>query len=193
MGIGLHIPIAHGRNQSPMTILSHTRFAALAFGFACAALLSLPAAAQDARRFFDATLGDFRAELTAAREQNKTGVLLVFEMEGCPFCRRMRENVFNRPDVQDYFRRHFLVFTVDVLGDVSVHDFRGREMREKDFAREAKVRGTPTFVFVDLSGEVMTRFSGATRSPAEFLALGQFVVDGAYRSRSFEQYLQRRN
>lgn len=176
-----------------MMIRIWTRISLATLVLACALLGTPPAAADEPQRFFDATLGDYRAELITAREQKKTGVLLVFEMEGCPFCRRMRETVFSRKDVQDYFRRHFLVFTVDVLGDVSVQDFRGREMREKDFARETAVRSTPTFVFVDPSGEVVTRYSGATRTPAEFLALGQFVVDGAYRSQSFEQYLRRRN
>lgn len=176
-----------------MHLLSRAGSALLVLALAWTGLGGTPAAAQEAQRFFDTTLGDFRAELTAAREQKKAGVLLVFEMEGCPYCRRMRETVFNRQDVQDYIRRHFLVFSVDILGDVTVHDFRGSEMREKDFARETKVRSTPTFVFVGPSGEIMTRYVGATRTPAEFLALGRFVVDGAYRSESFEQYLKRQN
>jgi len=154
------------------------------------AILPAPAATQDAARFFDSSLGDFRAELEAARQQRKIGVLLMFEMEGCPYCKRMRETVLNRPEVQAYYRRHFLIFSVDVMGDVPVQDFTGRELREKDFARDSKVSGTPTFVFTGLKGEVMTTYAGATRTPEEFLLLGRYVVDGAYRKQTFTQFKQ---
>ena len=151
---------------------------------------SQPAAAQDATRFFDATLGDFRAELATARQQRKSGILLMFEMEGCPYCKRMHETVLNRPEVQAYYRRHFLIYSVDVMGDIPLQDFTGRELREKDFANAYKIRGTPTFIFIGLKGEVMTSYTGATRTAEEFLLLGRYVVDGAYGKHSFPQFKQ---
>jgi thioredoxin-related protein len=35
-------------------------------------------------------------------------------MEECPFCQKMRRNVFTQKPIIDYFRQHFLNFEVDV-------------------------------------------------------------------------------
>ena len=61
-------------------------------------------------------------------------------------------------------------------------------MSEKLFAQNTKVKGTPTFVFYDLSGKELVRILGAVETPDEFLLLGQFVASGAYKTRSFAQY-----
>jgi thioredoxin-related protein len=150
----------------------------------------LPAAwAAGADGFFDQTLGDFQAELAAARDAGKQGVLLMFEAEGCPYCRKMRTTVLNRHDVQSYYRRQFMVFSVDILGAVPVSDFQGRESTEKRFAEALRVRVTPTFLFVAPDGSEMLRYSGATRDADEFLRIGKFVAEGLYRRQSLDAYL----
>ena len=147
--------------------------AALAVCALLGALVAAPAARADADAFFDTSLGDLRAELDTARQQGKQAVLLMFEMEGCPYCRRMRQTVLNRADVQTYFHRHFLIFSVDTHGSLTLNDFAGRELSERRLAESMQVRGTPTFVFVDLDGREMSRYVGATRDAAEFMRLGR--------------------
>ena len=139
--------------------------------------------------FFNQTLGDFSEELALAREQDKTGILIMFEMDECPFCHRMKTTVLNRADVQEYYRKHFLVFPVDIEGDVEITDFAGRQVTQKDFAfQQFRVRATPVFAFFDLDGRLVARYTGATRDAEEFLLLGRYVVDGVYREESFTRY-----
>lgn len=147
-----------------------------------------PAAVADAGSFFDPSLGDFKAELATASKEGKQGVLLMFEAAGCPYCRKMKEQVLNRPEVQAYYRKHFVNFSVNVLGSVTVTDFAGRSATEKSFAREQRVRGTPTFIFVGADGKEMTRYSGATRDVREFMELGRFVAEGHWRKQDFQQF-----
>ncbi len=158
-------------------------------------LLPLAAGAVELRdpdsHFFDQTFGDFQEELENAREQGKLGILIMFEMDECPFCRRMRRKVLNRADVQDYFRRHFLIFSVDIEGDVEITDFQGRPTTMKDFAfRQYRVRATPVFQFFDLEGKPIRRgrYTGATRDAQEFLLLGRYIVEGAWKNMSFTRY-----
>ncbi|HHJ14587.1 MAG TPA: thioredoxin [Gammaproteobacteria bacterium] len=148
------------------------------------------AAPRDAgEHFFDQTLGDFSEELENAREQGKQGILIMFEMDECPFCHRMKTSVLNRPEVQDYFHRHFLIFPLDIEGDVDMVDFQGREVTQKDFAfRQYRVRATPVFGFFDLNGKLVSRYTGATRDAREFMLLGKYVVSKAYRKMSFSRY-----
>jgi thioredoxin-related protein len=169
------------------------RFATLLLAVLLSSIAQFAAAAVEPRDpgqfFFDQTFGDFSEELQTAREQGKTGVLLMFEMDECPFCHRMKARVLNQPEVQDYFKAHFLIFPVDVEGDVEVTDFEGNLAAQKDFAlKQFRVRATPVFAFFDLDGNLVARYTGATRDSEEFLLLGQYVVDGAYQDVTFTKY-----
>jgi thioredoxin-related protein len=139
--------------------------------------------------FFDQTLGDFQDELETARAEGKQGIMLFFEMDECPFCHRMKETVLNQPEVQDYFKAHFLIFSVDIEGDVPITDFQGNSIKEKDFAfREHRVRATPVMMFFDLDGKQITRYTGATADKQEFMLLGRYVVEGIYKDMPFTRF-----
>lgn len=139
--------------------------------------------------FFQDTFGDFTEEMDIAREEGKKGVVIFFEMHECPFCERMRDTVLNHVDVQDFYRRNFRIFTVDIEGDTEVVDFTGNEMLAKDFAFKLnKVRATPVIAFYDLDGERVVRFTGAVRSKQEFLWLGEFAANGYYRETNFTRF-----
>jgi thioredoxin-related protein len=151
-------------------------------------LLAASAHAAPADAFFETSLGDFAAESKAAQQQGKAGILLMVEAEGCPYCRRMREQVLSQPAVQQYFKAHFLSFSIDMLGSVTVTDFAGKDVTEKDFARTLKIRGTPTFLFFSADGKEMARYTGATKGVDEFMALGHFVADGHWQKMTFDQF-----
>ena len=143
------------------------------------------------QHFFNETFGDVSEELENARDSGKQGILVMFEMDECPFCHRMKTTILNQPDVQDYFREHFMIFPVDIEGDVEVVDFQGKTTTMKDFAfKQYRVRATPVFAFFDLDGKYIkrARFTGATKDKEEFMLLGKYVVDGAYKQQSFTRY-----
>lgn len=161
----------------------------------CLAIVSLAsqAAAQrdPAEYFFDQSLGDFSEELEVAKESGKDAILIMFEMDECPFCHRMKQTVLNQVSVQEYFKKHFLILTVDIEGDVEMIDFQGNPISQKDFAfKKNRVRATPVFAFYDLTGKPIkrARFTGATNGPEEFMWLGRYVVEGVYKEMSFTRY-----
>lgn len=140
--------------------------------------------------FFDQKLGDFKAELSTAKQSGKQGVLLMFEQEDCPWCARMKATVLNQSEVQDYYKQHFLIFPMDIKGDNPMVDFKGRDTTEKVFSAEHRVRATPVFGFFDLNGNLVFRWTGVTKDAAEFLLLGRYVSEGAYKNQSFVAYKQ---
>ena len=161
------------------------------FLLVAAASVAAATETRDPAGFFHDTFGDFHEELANAREAGKRAILVMFEMDECPFCHRMKRTVLNRADVQDYFQRHFLVFSVDTEGDLEITDFQGNHTTQKDFAlKQFRVRATPVFQFVDLDGNPIPRgrYTGATRDAQEFLWFGEFVVDGHYSDTSFINY-----
>ena len=152
--------------------------------------VSVQAATRDpGTYFFDQSLGNFQEELEVARDEGKKGILIMFEMDECPFCHRMKTRVLNQVEVQEFYKEYFLIYTVDIEGDVEVTDFSGMPVKEKDFAfKQFKVRATPVFGFFDLDGKLVTRFTGATNTPEEFLWLGEFVVNEHYKTTNFSRY-----
>jgi thioredoxin-related protein len=138
--------------------------------------------------FFQPKLGDLQGDLAAAKQEGKLGILLMFEMDDCPFCQRMKQTVLNQSEVQDYYRQHFIIYAMDTKGDTPMVDFKGKDMTEKAFALDQRARATPAFVFYDLEGRPITRYTGATQTPAEFLLLGRYVVEGHYKSGPFNVY-----
>ncbi len=141
--------------------------------------------------FFQPKFGELPADLTTARQEGKRGILLMFETEDCPFCDRMKRAVLNQSPVQSYFREHFLIYNVDVFGGTALIDFSGRQMTEKQFALEHRARATPTFLFFDLEGKPVARFTGAAQSIDEFMLFGRYVAEGHYNAMPFSAYKRR--
>jgi thioredoxin-related protein len=138
--------------------------------------------------FFDLKLGDFKNELATAKMEGKTGIMIMFEQEDCPFCFRMKNTILNQSEIQDYYHSHFLIFPVDIRGSLPMEDFTGKETTEKEFSIEHRVYGTPVFDFFDLDGKLITRFPGTAKDVNEFLLLGRCVVEGACKIASFSAY-----
>lgn len=144
--------------------------------------------------FFNETFGDFSEELQHAREQGKQGVVIFFEMDECPFCHYMKQNVLNQPTVQEYYRKNFLLFSVDIEGDVEVVNFTGQSMSQKDFAfKENRVRATPVIAFFDLEGKRIHRHTGKTSGVEEFMLMGEYVAEGHYKTLPFTRFKREQN
>lgn len=143
----------------------------------------------DINDFFDDSLGDFQEELEIAKEEDKKGIMLFFEMDECPFCHWMKMNVLNQSSVQSYFKKHFKIFSVDIEGEIEIIDFKGNPTTEKQFAfKQFRVRATPVIAFFDLEGNLLTKFTGRTSSTKEFNLLGQYVLSEAYKKMKFSKY-----
>ncbi|MEK8088607.1 thioredoxin family protein [Thermithiobacillus plumbiphilus] len=139
------------------------------------------------RYFFQQGFGDYQEELATALKEGRKGVLIMFVQDECPFCAKMEARVLNQPAVQDYFRKNFRIFQVDIYASQDVTDFSGRELPQRKFALNYRARLTPTFVFIGPDGQELTRFVGFADEDT-FLKLGQFVASGAYKETNFMQY-----
>lgn len=163
--------------------------------FALLLLMPLEGALAQARdadtHFFQPGFRDLPEELESARREGKRGLAIMFEAEDCPPCKRMKRDILSQAKVQDYYRKHFRVISIDFNGDQDVVDPAGKAWTEKRYAGKEGVgiRGTPSFLFLDLQGKEMTRQYGEIRSLDTFMKLGEFVASGAWREGDFKTYL----
>ena len=178
-----------------MTLIKQNRATVLrllvilsAISFALPATGAVPR--DPAEHFFDQSLGDFSEELQTARDEGKKGIFLFFEQDECPFCHRMKETILNQPEVQKYFKKHFLIFAVDIETTFEISDFKGKLTTPKKlFAKVARNRNaTPVMAFFDLDGKLVVRYTGAASGVEEFMWLGEYASQGLYKKTSFTRY-----
>lgn len=143
--------------------------------------------------FFHQSFMNLEEEAEIAGEEGKTGLFIMFNDPDCPWCQKMKATVLNQVHIQDYYRKHFRNIHLDTTGDTTMVNFDGTELAEKDFAFKIhRVRATPVFMFFDLKGNKILRFTGATRNINEFLWLGEFIVNGEYKNKKFPRYKRER-
>ena len=141
--------------------------------------------------FFDPFLYDLPGAAQDAKKAGKSAIMVMYEFAACPYCARMKREVLSRSDVQSFYRKRFLLFQIDTLGDQTVTGFDGKDLIEKKFARAAGVEHTPTFIFYSVdTGKPLVTWVGGFYDPKQFMLLGSYVATGAYRSYSFAQYLK---
>ena len=117
----------------------------------------------------------------------------MFETDDCPWCKRMKDTVLNRARVQDLYREHFRIVSLNTEGGTLVVGFDGNEMMEKDFALTYnRVRATPVFAFFDFDGELLASYTGAVKDVDEFMLLGEYVIGGHYKDSRFNAYKRAR-
>jgi thioredoxin-related protein len=176
-----------GRANRPAPLL-----AALAILLPALAIAGAADETRDPDEFFFAqTFGDLREEAATAREAGKQGMLLFFEADACPYCQRMRRNVFANRGVQEWFAERFVSIAVDIHGDVELTDFDGISLPSKVFADHRKVFLTPVVSFIDLGGGEIYRHVGMVRTAREMLLLGKYIEGKHFYDTEFRVYAQR--
>lgn len=159
-------------------------------GLSFLALVAPAGAGRDA--FFGAAPDNLKSVLARATQTGKRGVLVLFELQGCGECRKIKDTVLNDPAVRDFYRRHFLSVSLDLTSSAPLVDFRGNTSKQIEFALANRVQVAPTFIFFDADGEPVTRFAGPVKDAGEFLQLGRYVAEAAYENAPFRAYqLQR--
>ncbi|HEB99872.1 MAG TPA: thioredoxin [Thiotrichales bacterium] len=140
--------------------------------------------------WFKLSFLDFREDVVEAMQGGKRGLIVYFGQKYCPYCRKLMEEDFGRPDIAAYTRKYFDVVAVDIHGDRTVVDVQGREATEREFAVQQGVNFTPTLVFYDVGAREVFRLQGYY-PPYKFRAALEYVADAHYRDESFRQFLAR--
>jgi thioredoxin-related protein len=124
---------------------------------------------------------------------------LMWEQEGCPYCRETHLVTLRIPEIRDYIRANFEIVQLDIHGSRQVVDFDGTAMEERQLARRHAARFTPTIQFFP---ETLAEIAGRTGMDAEvarmpgyfrpfhFLTMFQYVREKGYRNGDFRAFLE---
>lgn len=138
--------------------------------------------AQEHPAWFAQSLLILPEEIADAAKENKR-VMLYFEQDGCPYCKRMVDVNFRDPKIVGRMQQRFVPIALNIWGDREVTAPDGKLMSEKQLAASLKVQFTPTLVFFDEKGAVALRVNGYY-PPERFLA----ALDQAARPGPIAEY-----
>lgn len=194
-------------------MITRRRFHHLAVGgIALGAGLAAPAGAaerippmllengQYTQPWFAQSFLDLADDLAEATKKGKR-LALLWEQEGCPYCRETHVVNFAIPEIRSYVKDNFDIVQLDIWGSRNAVDFDGQAMAEKKLARRGQVRFTPTIQFITDDPEAwagksakaaeVARMPGYFR-PFHFLVMFQYVREKAYADGDFPSFLKKR-
>lgn len=108
----------------------------------------------------------------------------------CGWCARFDQEVYTDDDVQAYLADHFTATRLD-LEDTTAVRFFDATVTYDQLGRAMGITGTPTTVFVDTDGSLITKLPGYTDAETFLYAL-QYVNEAAYESTGFDQFVEAR-
>lgn len=149
----------------------------------CAAFVlsaaTLPSAVQAADFIIEPLDYDVPAEVEAAADEDKN-LVVMFGQNGCPYCDKMYKRVFPNPKVGALYDNSFVMFEINIKGDLDVVSHDGEAKSEKEYASQMRARATPLFVYYSKEGKDVLRLTGY-QEPGIFITAGRYVSTEAYK------------
>lgn len=125
------------------------------------------------------------AAVADAQENGK--LLLVYTYASwCGYCARFDQNVFTDDSVQTYLAEHFAPVRVDLESEERVAFFDA-DVTMAELGAAMQITGTPTSVFVERDGSLITKLPGYT-DPATYLLALRYVREEAYKTTPWDAY-----
>lgn len=93
------------------------------------------------------TFKDLTEDLAEANAEGKRLMIMV-EQRGCIYCKKMHEEVFVVPEIENYIEENYFVVQINMFGDVDVTDFDGTILPEKDMVKRWGALFTPSIYFL---------------------------------------------
>ncbi|HKK89508.1 MAG TPA: DUF255 domain-containing protein [Saprospiraceae bacterium] len=139
---------------------------------------------------------DWTEAVESARTENKKKIFVDMYTDWCGWCKRMDRSTFAEPEVVQYMNKHFYPVKFDAEQKEEIN-YNGKDFKFVAAGKRGyhELAGTllngrlsyPSFVFLD-ENEDRIMISPGYKRKDEFLKELQFVVEGAYKSMSLEEY-----
>ncbi|MCH8122003.1 MAG: thioredoxin fold domain-containing protein [Bacteroidetes bacterium] len=130
----------------------------------------------------------FETALKSAKDSGKIVLIDVFAPT-CPWCRKMQAEVYTDEKLQAYLYSTFEIGRIDISIEADTVIFKGYELSSAQLGAGFGASGTPTTIFMEPSGEYITRLPGY-HGLEDFRDVLKYVGSESYRDMSFADYLE---
>jgi thioredoxin-related protein len=145
------------------------------------------------------TFKDLNEDLEEATAEGKR-LMIIIEQRGCIYCKKMHEEVFVVPEIDQYIHDNYFVVQINMFGDVEVTDFDGTTLPEKDMVQRWGALFTPSVYFFpsEVDGSraapqaAVAHMPGAFGRWTTFNMLNWVVEEGYAGDEPFQKYHARK-
>ncbi len=137
------------------------------------------------------TSGNLSTDFADAAKSAKNFVLL-WEMRGCGWCKRLHIENFAQPGIAAYLQANFALIQLNLRGKRELIDFDGAKLTEEGLSYKLDVSSTPTFQFFKPSDAAAHEELGRVGyvKPEDFLSMLRFIREKGYETGSFEDWVK---
>lgn len=124
--------------------------------------------------------------LKAVKKHEKPAIV-DFYADWCVWCKKLEENVFNKPVISQYLSENFIMIRLDTESNDPVN-YKGNNMSPQELSSYFGVTGLPTLLFLDKKGEPVTKLPGYIE-PDTFFSLIKYMNAECYNKKvDFNDY-----
>jgi thioredoxin-related protein len=129
----------------------------------------------------------FDAAASRASREGKHVIVDIYTT-WCGWCRVMERQTYANSEVADYLTQNFVLAKVNGESSSKLH-WKGREITERQFAREVGVTGFPTTFFLKPDLDVLGGVPGFIR-PHDFMIYARYVGTRWYEKGKLQDYVK---
>ncbi len=147
----------------------------------------LGAQTSETPHWFKDSFLEFEEDVAEAADENKR-VMIYFHQEGCPYCAKLVDENFSKPEIVSFVLKNFDGITINMWGGREIVSVGGKTFTEKTFAEALKVQYTPTLLFLNEQGRTILRLNGYY-PPTKFRQALQYVAQKQETKQSFNEFM----
>ena len=116
-------------------------------------------------------------------------VFVYFGRPGCGFCEMTNKQAFSKEQVKKSYAENYVLIYVNSESGKRLKLANGERITEMQLGERMNVYGTPVFLFLEPTGQLIEKRFGV-QTAETFLLLDRYVNGGHYRSLSYAQFEQ---
>jgi len=128
----------------------------------------------------------FDAASELAAKQRKHMIVDIYTT-WCGWCKVMDRQTYGDPQVSAYLTEHFVLAKVNGESSAKLH-WKGKELTERQFAKEVGVSGYPATYFMKPDAELLGGVAGYIKTP-DFMIYARYVHTRWYEKGNVQQYV----
>ena len=128
----------------------------------------------------------FDAATELAAKQRKHMVVDIYTT-WCGWCKVMDRQTYGDPKVSAYLTENFVLAKVNGESSAKLH-WKGKELTERQFAKEIGVSGYPATYFMKPDAELLGGVAGFIKSP-DFMVYARYVSTRWYERGNVQEYV----
>ncbi|MGM0640969.1 MAG: thioredoxin family protein [Thermotogota bacterium] len=140
--------------------------------------------------FSEVAINDFDDAFKIARITDKK-ILLMFSTDSCKYCRIFKEETMQNEELKKWFQTEFILVEIKPKMNKKT-TFKGKEYTYLQLFGVFSARTTPSFVYLNKTGEVLGSFKGLYEDEI-YIKLSQYMAYENKEEVSLKEFLKSKN